>query len=152
MIVYVVLSVLQLKIQKKGLAVAYGFMLGFTFLLFFSVSGGLFYASRGIVRENLYAECNNASSHLHKADALYAAANVKLCSAACPCNADASLWQGYLSQQAQQTSQTTQPNKTAVTTNPLGTATNTALNTATTAQNSALSMTMITSENGVDNF
>lgn len=75
MVVYVALAVVQLKVQKKGLAVFYGIMLAFTFLAFFCLSGGLFYASKGVVRDTLYKECANATSDIHKADALYLAGN-----------------------------------------------------------------------------
>lgn len=128
---------------------------GFTFLAFFAVSGGLFYASRGIAREELYKECNNATSYIHMADALYVAANSKLCTAACPCNADAELWKDYLATQAQSsTPTTTSVNNTAksATTNPLGTVVSTGTQAAATTTNVAKSLTLITSESGVDRF
>ena len=113
-------------------------MLALTFLVFFMLSGGLFYASRGVVRENLYKECANASSDLHKADILYQAANAKLCSAVCPCKADVSLWRDYNKQQADNAA-ATNPSATAQSakTNPVGAATNTGMNTATTSANVA---------------
>ena len=128
---------------------------GFTFLAFFAVSGGLFYASRGIVRETLYKECNNATSYIHMADALYVAANAKLCTPACPCNADAELWKDYLANQAQSSAPTAQSvNNTAksTVTNPLGTVVSTGTQAAATTGNVAKSFTMITSDSGVDRF
>lgn len=113
------------------------------------LSGGLLYASRGVVREKLYKECANASSPLHKGDALYAAANPTLCSFACPCEADPSLWRNYASQQS---SSVAAPTSNQTATNPFGAGTNTGMNTATTGTNVAQSATMVTIEGGAQNF
>lgn len=53
MVIYALLNLLQLKVQKKGLAIVYGVILVFTFLVFVAASGGLFFVSRGFVREEL---------------------------------------------------------------------------------------------------